>query len=108
MIDLATKSLLSLAQAAKILPAGRNGKKAHPATIFRWIAKGAKDPDGQLVRLDGLRVGGRWLTSKEALQRFAERLTPELDRQPAFHVRTARQRQLASERAGRELERLGI
>jgi hypothetical protein len=27
------------------------------------------------VRLEAVRLGGRWLTSREALQRFADRLT---------------------------------
>jgi hypothetical protein len=31
------------------------------------------------LSLEATRLGGRWVTSKEALQRFAERLTPDLD-----------------------------
>jgi hypothetical protein len=52
-------------------------------------------------------VGGRWLTSREALQRFGERLTPQLDdgQQPP---RTAMRRRWASEKAGDQLEALGI
>jgi hypothetical protein len=49
------------------------------------------------------------VTSREALQRFAERLTPHLD--PATTSGTPQtpgQRQRAAERAERELDKLGI
>jgi len=42
----------------------------------RWILNGTKRQDGQLVRLEALRMGSRWITSVEAIQRFAEALTP--------------------------------
>jgi hypothetical protein len=108
MIDLTAESPLSLAQAAKLVPPGRNGKRTHLSTILRWILHGAKAPDGELVRLDGASLGGRWLTSASALQRFSEKLTPVLDRPPTNGVRTARSRERAAERAGRELELRGI
>jgi hypothetical protein len=109
MIDLTSESPISLAQAAKLVPPGRNGKKTHLSTILRWILHGAKAPNGELVRLDGARLGGRWLTSKEALQRFSERLTPTLGGPPTTNgVHTARARERAAERAGRELELRGI
>jgi hypothetical protein len=49
------------------------------------------------------------MTSKEALQRFTERLTPSLD--PATTSGTPQtpgQRQHAAERAERELNKIGI
>ena len=51
----------------------------HIGTVLRWILTGLKSPAGELVRLEGIRIGGKWLTSKEAMQRFAERLTPDLN-----------------------------
>jgi hypothetical protein len=68
---------------------------------------GARGPNGERVKLEALRLGGRWVSSREALQRFAEALTPHTDT-PASATRTPRQRRRASERAARELERLGI
>ena len=45
----------------------------------RWIMAGAKGPAGEVVRLEGTVLGCRRFTSKEALQRFTDRLTPRLD-----------------------------
>ena len=108
MINLATENKIPLAVAASETPPGRNGKKTHLSTILRWILQGAKAPDGSRIRLEGIRLGGRWLTSREALQRFAERLTPHFgggDR-PAPRGPTKRHRD--SERAAAELKQLGV
>src|SRR2546427_130282 len=109
MIDVTTESMIGLAAAAKLVPPGRRHRPAHLSTILRWIRAGAKAPDGTTVRLEAVRLGGRWVTSKEALQRFGERLTPDLGgagERPA--PRTAGRRRKASERAEKELAKLGI
>jgi hypothetical protein len=108
MIDLQIESPISLAEAAKSVPAARNGKRTHLSTILRWILKGAKSPDGILVRLEGIRLGGRWMTSRQALQRFAEALTPNLAGERPKTPRSTAARQRASDRATRELEKIGI
>jgi hypothetical protein len=103
MIDLTTETPIPLAAATRLIPPGRNGKATALSTVLRWILRGAKAPDGQTVRLEAIRLGGRWMTSKAALQRFAERLTPQLEPTPVVRSPAARGR--ASERAGRELDR---
>jgi hypothetical protein len=103
MIDFETEKLISLAEAAKLIPPARRGKKTHLSTVLRWILQGA---DG--VRLEGVRLGGRWMTSRQALQRFADRLTPDLETPQRNPPRSPTQRQRASERAERELAKLGI
>jgi hypothetical protein len=108
MIDLHNEELLSLAEATKRVPPARQGEKTHLSTILRWILEGAKAPDGSRVKLEALRLGSRWMTSTEALQRFAERLTPVLDGTPPQTPRPPAARQRASERAGRALEKIGI
>lgn len=110
MFDLTTEKPITLAEACRLVPPGRGSKRTHLSTLIRWITVGAKAPNGQTVRLEGLRLGGRWITSREALQRFAVRLTPRLadNPAPAPSPRTTRQRQRASEAAGKELERIGI
>jgi hypothetical protein len=61
------------------------------------------------VRLEAIRLGGRWLTSREALQRFIERLTPDLDAvKPAPVPRSPGKRQRASEHAAQQLEKMGL
>jgi hypothetical protein len=107
MIDLTTETPIPLAAAARLIPPGRGGKNTHLSTLLRWILKGSKDSSGEFVRLEAVRLGGRWMTSREALQRFAERLTPALD-PPAATPRTPGRRERAAERAGRALDKVGI
>jgi hypothetical protein len=109
MLDLTTETPLPLATAAKLVPPGRNGRRTHLSTLLRWILRGAKSPSGVVVRLEAARLGSRWLTSREALQRFSAALTPRLDSAtpPSGH-RTPKQRERASERADRELDEAGF
>src|ERR1043166_7933857 len=76
---LLTETLLGLCEAARRLPPGRGGRPVSFRCVLRWITSGVPGPDGRRVQLEGVRVGGRWLTSEEALARWAERLTPRLD-----------------------------
>jgi hypothetical protein len=99
VFNLQNEAPISLEAAAKAV-------KTHFSTVFRWALKGCRAPDGTVVRLEALRLGGRWVTSHEAVQRFALALTPCLEATPT--PRSAGKRQKASERAGRELEKLGI
>jgi hypothetical protein len=108
MIDLSTESALSLNQAAGILPAGRGGRPVSLGCILRWVLDGAKAPDGNRVRLEAVRLGGRWVTSREAVQRFAEALTPRLSDARMSSPRTPRRRERANARAVKELEAAGI
>ena len=62
------ETTLGLAEAARSLPAGRKGRRPHLSTLLRWILEGVRGPRGERVRLEGLRLGSRWITSKEALQ----------------------------------------
>jgi hypothetical protein len=78
MIDMTKETLLSLPQAAALLPPGRAGRPVSKSTLIDWIDPGTKGPAGELVRLEAVRCGRRWLTSREALARFMARLTPDL------------------------------
>jgi hypothetical protein len=106
-IDLRTESPISLSQAARMLPPGRRGRPVTLSCLLRWVLDGVQTPNGK-VRLEAVRLGGRWITSVEALGRFAERQTPKLDRPAEAPPRTLRARQRAAERAGQELAKLGI
>jgi hypothetical protein len=109
VIDLITDTLLSLTTAAKLVPPARSGRRTHISTIIRWITDGARGPNGTRVRLEGVRLGSRWLTSAAALSRFMEALTPRLaDPSPVSGPRTLTQRRRESDRAAAELEKLGI
>ncbi len=70
MIDLKTEKPLSLAQAARGVPPTRQDKPVHVSTLTRWILRGVHG-----VRLEAARLGGRWVTSEEAICRFSAALT---------------------------------
>lgn len=108
MIDTTTEKLIPLAEACKLVPPARQGRKTHLPTLLRWILRGTRNPAGETVRLEAIRLGNRWMTSREALQRFVERLTPATDTPLQSVPRTATARQRASERAAAELEKIGI
>jgi hypothetical protein len=105
--DLTQETLLTFAQAARLFPPARLGRPVNISTIWRWCIKGVRVPGGGVIRLEHIRVGGRTLTSREAIGRFAARQTP-VSEQTAVQLRTPGQRQRASEKAARELERIGI
>jgi Protein of unknown function (DUF1580) len=106
VIDLATEQTFPLPEAARYLPKGRRGRPLHFTTLLRWVLDGVKTPGDGRVRLEAVRLGGKWITSREALQRFVEAQTPTLA-EPA-PMRTSGRRQRASERAAAELARMGV
>jgi hypothetical protein len=108
VLDLTAEQPIPLADACKLIPPARQGKRTHLSTVLRWILDGVKSPAGETVRLEGIRLGGRWMTSREAIQRFAERLTPVTDTPSPTAPRTPTRRQKAAEQAGRELTAIGI
>jgi hypothetical protein len=99
------EKLIGLGEAAASLPGYRGNDGMHPSAVWRWIKYGAKGADGQNVKLQGVRIGNRWLTSHESLNRFILALTgtpantPQ-PRTPAVALRDA-------EKAGQVLERRG-
>jgi hypothetical protein len=97
---------LSLTQAARRLPSARAGRPVHSSCVWRWITSGVSLPSGEIVRLEAARLAGRYITSIPALERFIARQTRSLE--PAPRLRTAGQRQRASERVEKELEKIGI
>jgi hypothetical protein len=76
--------------------------------VLRWVLDGARGPSGERVRLEAARLGGRWLTSLEALRRFSERLTPSVGGDDPAAPRSPARRRRASEQAAKELGKAGI
>lgn len=102
------ESVVRLEETARFVGPGRGGRPTHPSTIWRWVFKGCRAPDGRRVRLEAVRVGAHWVTSREAIRRFSDALTPRLDDEPVPSPRTSTTRQRASQRAAARLERAGI
>lgn len=92
MVNTVSETLVSLAEAARFL-----GK--HVATAYRWSTAGVRG-----VVLETIQVGGTRCTSREAVQRFCERLTAARTWEPRSSGRAT----IGAERAGEELERHGI
>ena len=94
MIDIHAETLLTLSEAAKLLP-----DRPHPSTLHRWRLNGVHG-----VRLESVQIGRKRYTSQEALARFIERSTAAADRQHG----TSRQAERRHERAKQELAAAGI
>jgi len=75
MICIETERLLTLAEACKVLPRRRAGKKCAVSTLHRWRLRGIRG-----VRLETAMLGGIRMTSVEAIERFVNRLTNDPDR----------------------------
>lgn len=85
MIDFECERVISINEAAKMLPSFRSGKRMNIATVFRWALRGLKG-----IRLETIQIGGRKCTSVEALQRFFERLTEQAQGETGDHEARAR------------------
>ena len=99
-IDPLSEQLISLTDAARLLPRRRGGKRVHVSCCYRWTTTGCKG-----VILESIQVGGTRCTSREALSRFFEALTYADCSQPP---RSPAQGRRAAQRAERELEREGL
>ena len=107
MSTILVESTLSLHDACRLLPSSRAGKKLNLCTIWRWINDGVLALDGSRVRLEAVRVGGRWVTSVESISRFSAALTGDTGNAPA-PIRTPAARSRAAEVARKKLEAIGI
>jgi len=84
------------------------GRPASLSCMLRWVLDGARGPSGERVRLEAARLGGRWVTSLEALRRFSERLTPSVGGDDPAAPRSAASRRRASEQAAVEPDKIGL
>jgi hypothetical protein len=113
MIDTLIETPITLSQAAAELPRRRRGKRPHVSCLYRWTQSGQKD-----VILESIQIGGTRCTSREALQRFFERLSaPARAVQPATvgsppvpplrAYRSRAQRERDAAKAGQRLAEMG-
>lgn len=72
-IDIHSESLVSFEQASEVTPG-----RPHKSTLHRWRLRGIRG-----IRLETCLIGGRRFTSREALQRFAERTSAVATSGPA-------------------------
>ena len=102
-IDVFSENVISFSEASKVLPKKPGTKGLNISTLHRWALRGLRSKDGNRVRLETIKVGGTTCTSKEALQRFFERLSGDetVVTPPTI---TSRSRLRAIEAAEREME----
>jgi hypothetical protein len=103
---LLTEGLIGTGASARLFGQLKGGRPVHPGTIVRWHLKGVRMADSRIIRLEGIRVAGKVMTSKAALIRFiAEQQTihtsnPPISRTPSYRNR-------AAEAAAKQLEVVG-
>jgi len=120
VIDTTKEAVGPFTQAAAQWVPRRRGRRTHVSTLYRWTTSGCCG-----VVLESIQVGGTRCTSREALQRFFERLSAGQQRTGDPHAqlstpdgpaglgaaaprsRTLAQRQRASVAAGKRLEATG-
>ena len=103
MIDFANEQVVSLNEAARMLPRRREGKKPHVSTLYRWTIRGVRG-----VILETIQVGGTRCTSVEALHRFFERLSIDDHGDPPAVPQMTDSQRRELDRVNRELDRLGL
>ena len=64
-IQIGTDKLITLAEACRLLPS-----RPSPATLWRWRVKGVNG-----TKLECVRVGNRWYTTRAAMSRFISQQT---------------------------------
>jgi hypothetical protein len=76
-----------------------------PSTALRWILRGLPDGQGGRVRLEAVRRGKPWITSRAALERFFAALPQSTSTPPAPPIRSPARRERESARAAEALNR---
>lgn len=102
----------SVSEVARLIPPFRGGKRGTPSLVTRWITDGVRGLGNARVRLEAVRLSGRWVTTAGALSRFLQAQQAELPggdvAVPAGPAPTRSRRQGQAESAQRALEQLGI
>lgn len=84
-------------------------KKIAIATVFRWITRGLPAAVGGRVRLEAVRRGRKWLTSRAALRRFFAALPTSSSASEVSTADSLHPRQRAADDAKSQLrDRFGI
>ncbi len=101
MIDFLSEQVITLSDVPAHVPPLRAGKPITTQAVYNWTISGVRG-----IRLERAKLGGVWVTSLEAIQRFMERLTAAAEAPPASAAEKAGRRR--SEAARKELAALGI
>ena len=101
-IDFKTETVIDLRhQAPSYLGWSRNGRPVHYSSLIRAVTKGVNGH-----KLEAARIDKRWVTSVEAIQRWAERQTD--GHGPQMTQKTVAARRRSDRDAERELRKRGL
>lgn len=109
-----TQDYITLTEAAKLAPS-----RPSVNCIWRWCRKGVLARNGERLRMQHVRIGGKLYTNAAWLVEFGQALAQadteyfKLESrpvavQPTPRGRTEKERQAAIERAERELAEMGV
>jgi hypothetical protein len=109
MIDILNERLISLQAACKLeaFLNSKTRKPAHFSKIYRLTTIGARDANGNHLRLEVVRTPGGLRTSLEAVERFIAKLTDPDGEDFAPQHRTPGKRQRDHDRADKSLTAAG-
>jgi hypothetical protein len=93
---------IPLAEVPNFLPRRRRGRRVHVATLYRWSTVGCRG-----IVLETIQIGATRCTSKQALDRFFEKLTKQSAGKPVPEP-LPRARAADVRRAERVLDKAGI
>jgi hypothetical protein len=74
MVDLLCEDVVTGARAARYLNEVIPDAQYNPTTLWRWMKDGRLSESGERVFLEHARLGRKFVSSKQALGRFAQRL----------------------------------
>ena len=103
MIDVSTEHVISLADAARSLPARRAGKRPHVSCLYRWTVSGCRG-----IILESVQIGATRCTSRQGLERFFAALTAAAQGEAPVPPPPTKSRRRAIDAAKRRLARSGI
>ena len=76
---LMSEPLVNLHAICRRVPEFRPGHPTSYSTVLRWVVRGVRGPNGDTIRLEAIKLSGRWVTSLPAFQRFMEHLAPRFE-----------------------------
>lgn len=101
------ETVLTICEATRLFPGVAGGaKRINRTSLIRRIASGTRNPaTGEVVRLEAVRDGNRWLTSVEAITRYHTAMGRQ---SPLTKAETPVRRRKRAERTRAELDAAGI
>jgi hypothetical protein len=66
---------LPLSRLCREIPGAKGADRLLPSALTPWILRGVKGTTGTVSKLRAIRVGGRWLTTRDWFNEFLDSLS---------------------------------